>query len=361
MENRGQKKIRVLIGEDSQFVSTLIADVFKKDPSIELVGVAGDGHEILKKVADLKPDCITLDLEMPRMNGLETLRYIMSEWPTPVVILSACSEKAAMKTLTCLEYGAVDFIPKTRNGKSFSEEELLFKVKMAAGAQAKKVRFLPPHYDFNIKRPRTKSEILEYVIVVGASSGGPRALMDIIPRLPADLPAGVVVVQHMPSGFTRHLAERLDERSKMVVREARSGDVVLPGRVLLAPGGNHLIFEEKDGMLSVVLLPRNEGQRTACPSMDFAMSSLAPIFKEKLIGVVLTGMGRDGLSGSEVLRKFGGRIIAQDPATCIVSGMAGSVIREGLANLVVPLDRISEAMVNEIKGFKAEVKLYGNQ
>ncbi|MDZ7859100.1 MAG: chemotaxis-specific protein-glutamate methyltransferase CheB [Candidatus Krumholzibacteriota bacterium] len=355
MENRGPRKIRVLIGEDSRFVSRLIADVFEKDPSIELVGIAGDGHDILKKVAELKPDCITLDLEMPRMNGLETLRYIMSEWPTPVVILSACGDKAAMKTLTCLEYGAVDFISKTGNGKSFSEEELLFKVKMAANAHPKKVRFLPPHYDFNIKRPRTKSEVLEYVIVVGASSGGPRALMDIIPRLPGDLPAGVVVVQHMPSGFTRHFAERLDERSKMVVKEAQNGDLLLPGRVLVAPGGNHLIFEEKGEMLSGVLLQRNEGQKTACPSMDFAMSSLAPVFKDKLIGVVLTGMGRDGLSGSEVVREFGGRIIAQDPATCIVSGMTGSVINEGLVNAVVPLEKISEAMVNEIKRFKAEV------
>ncbi|MCD6379073.1 chemotaxis-specific protein-glutamate methyltransferase CheB [bacterium] len=360
MEKRESKKVRVLIGEDSRFVSRLINDVLEKDSSIQVVGVAGDGQEILKKVVDLKPDCVTLDLEMPRMNGLETLRYIMSEWPTPVVILSACDEKAAMKALTCLEYGAVDFIAKTGKGNLFPAEELLWKVKMASTVHVQKVRFAPPHYSLNVKRPQMKPEALESVAIIGASTGGPQALMDVIPKLPADMPVGIVVVQHMPPDFTQYLAERLDKRSKLDVKEAGNGDIVLPGRVLVAPGGNHIFFEEKGGRLFVTLLPRNDAQKTACPSLDFAMASLAPILRNKMLGVILTGMGRDGLSGSSVLRKFGGRVIAQDPATCIVSGMPGVVIKEGLANIVAPLEEISEAIIQEVKRIGAETEVYGN-
>ena len=360
MEKRGSGKIRVLVGEDSQFVSKLIADVLENDSSIQVVGVASNGQEVLKKVVDLKPDCITLDLEMPRMNGLETLRYIMSEWPTPVVILSAHSEKAAMKALTCLEYGAVDFVAKTGNGKVFPAEELLLKVKLASTVSVHKIKFTPPHYSLNIKRPQMKDEALEYVVLIGASTGGPQALMEVIPTLPADLPVGIVVVQHMPPDFTKYLAERLDSRSKLCVKEAKDGDVVSPCRVLVAPGGNHIFFEEKENRLFVSLLPRNEAQKTACPSLDFAMTSLAPIFRDKLLGVILTGMGRDGLSGSTVLRKFGGRVIAQDPATCIVSGMPGSVINGGLANIIAPLEKISETIIKETKRFGAETEVYGH-
>lgn len=355
-----KENIRVLIGEDSQFIGRVVADHLNSDPSIEVVGVARDGQEVLKRVASLRPDCVTLDLDMPKMNGLETLRYIMSEWPTPVVILSACGERAAMKALTCLEYGAVDFVEKTGGGMAFPAEELLQKVKMAAGVDVQKVRFLPPHYNkFNTKRRRGKDEKLETVVVIGASTGGPQALMEIIPDLPADLEAGVIIVQHMPAGFTCYMAERLNERSKLEVKEAVSGDEILPGRVLVAPGGHHLFYEEIERKPSITLLPRNDTQRTACPSIDFAFSSIAPFLRNRTVGVILTGMGRDGVSGSSVIRKFGGKIIVQDPETCIVRGMPGAVVKEKLQDAVVSIDGMSRAISDEVRAIVMESSVNG--
>ncbi len=352
--------IRVLIGEDSSFVSKVIADLLGKDPSIDVVGVARDGQEVLKKVVELKPDCVTLDLEMPRMNGLETLRYIMSEWPTPVVILSACGQRAALKALTCLEYGAVDFVPKTSSGMGFPADELLAKVKIAANIDVQKVRFRPPHYEFNMKRGPVNDRKLEALVVIGASTGGPQALMKVIPALPPDLPAAMVVVQHMPPGFTSYLAERLNQRSNMPVKEAANGEMIIPGQVLVAPGGKHLFYEERGKKPYINLLPRNDAQRSACPSIDFAFSSIAPFFKKRVIGVVLTGMGKDGLSGSTVIRKFGGRVIAQDPDTCIAKGMPGALLAEEQADVVAPLEGIASVISEEVRSLVQERKVYGS-
>jgi two-component system chemotaxis response regulator CheB len=342
-------KIRVLIGEDSAFMRRVIADALDADPGIEVVGTAANGREVLRKLVDLRPDCVTLDLEMPRMDGLETLRFIMSEWPTPVVILSGHTAEGARMALTCLEYGAVDFVSKTFKGMRFPVQELISKVKLAATVDAGKVRFAPVDFDLKAKtRPSLKSRT-ECVVCIGASTGGPQALGEVIPRLPADLPASVVVVQHMPSNFTTYLAERLDARSSMYVMEAEDNAPVRPGSILVAPGGRHILMDEKGGQPVTMLLRRNEKQRTACPSIDFALTSIAPIFKRRLISVILTGMGRDGEAGCDAVRKYGGRVICQDRETSMIFGMPGAVVSAGLAHEVLPVQEIADCIVREVE------------
>lgn len=341
-------RIRVVVGEDSLFMRRMIQDVLNSDPEIEVVGSGTNGREVLKKVVKLKPDCITLDLEMPRMDGLETLRYIMSEWPTPVIILSAHTARGAEMTLTCLEYGAVDFVTKTKKWGGFPAEELIDKVRLASMVDISKIKFGPTDYSFAVKAHKTRSKKIEKVVLIGASTGGPQALMEIIPRLPGDLPACVIVAQHMPPNLTKHLADRLDSRSSLTVSEAKEGDAILPGRVLVAPGGMHLFLEERKGHPVIMLLERNELQRTACPSVDFALTSFSTFFKEKLIGVILTGMGKDGVSGSIATRRSGGKMICQDKGTSMIFGMPDAVIKSGQADVVCPLHRLADCITSYV-------------
>jgi two-component system chemotaxis response regulator CheB len=339
------RAIRVVVGEDSPLIRAMIVKALESDPRITVVGSCADGRAALKSVAELKPDCVTLDLDMPHMNGLETLRYIMSEWPTPVIIVSGYTAEGANLALACLEYGAVDFIAKTSGGSRFPAEELLAKVKWAAAIDVRRIRFAPAAIEIGAKRRQACASSLSSVVVIASSTGGPQALMEIIPRLPADLSAGIVIVQHMPPNFTRYLAERLDARSRIEVREACEGDAILPGRALVTPGGMHLFLEERDGRPCVMLLGKNTLQRTACPSIDFTMTSFAPVFRERLVGVVLTGMGRDGSAGSAAIRRYGGKVLCQDRETSLIFGMPGSVIGDGLADEVCPLESIADGIV----------------
>ncbi len=343
------RAITVVVGEDSPLMRAMIVEALESDPGIQVVGKGSDGRAVLKQVAELKPDCVTLDLEMPRMNGLETLRYIMSEWPVPVVIVSAHTAEGANLTLTCLEYGAVDFVTKTSGGNRFPADELIAKVKGAATIDVRRIRFASPGVEIGPKPRKPSSFSLRSVVVIGASTGGPQALMEIIPKLPRDIPAGVVIVQHMPANFTRYLAERLDGCSQIDVREAKEEDVLCPGRALVAPGGMHLFLEDLHDKPAVMLLGKNTLQRTACPSIDFTMTSFAPIFRERLVGVVLTGMGRDGAAGAAAIRRCGGSIICQDRESSLIFGMPGAVIGDGLADAVCPLDRIADCVVRKVE------------
>ncbi len=343
------REIRVVVGEDSPLIRAMIVKALESDPRIKVVGKCEDGRAALKSVAELKPDCVTLDLDMPHMNGLETLRYVMSEWPTPVIIVSGYTVEGANLALACLECGAVDFIAKTLGGKGFPADELVTKVKWASAIDVRRIRFAPAAIEIGAKRRQACGSSLRSVVVIAASTGGPQALMEIIPRLPEDLSAGIVIVQHMPPNFTRYLAERLDARSRIEVREAQEGDTILPGRALVAPGGMHLFLEERDGRPCVMLLGKNTLQRTACPSIDFTMTSFAPIFRERLVGAVLTGMGRDGTSGSASIRRYGGRVLCQDRETSLIFGMPGSVIGDGLADEVRPLDGIADCIVRNTR------------
>jgi two-component system chemotaxis response regulator CheB len=340
--------IRVVVGEDSPLMQTMIIEALESDPEIKVVGKGSDGRAVLKSVAELRPDCVTLDLEMPRMNGLETLRYVMSEWPTPIVIVSGYTAEGANLALTCLEYGAVDFVAKSCSGNRFPAEELLAKVKAAATVDVRRIRFAASEIEIGAKPRKAPASLLRSVVVIGASTGGPQALMQIIPRLPRDIAAGIVIVQHMPPNFTRYLAERLEGRSLLDVREAEEGDAMLPGRVLVAPGGMHLFIEEREGRPCVMLLGKNTLQRTACPSIDFTMTSFASIFKERLVGVILTGMGRDGTAGSAAIRRNNGTIICQDKESSLIYGMPASVIGDKLADAVCPLETIADYIVQRV-------------
>ena len=351
-ENRSRARggvIRVVVGEDSLLMRTMIVEALERDPGVKVVGKGADGHAVLKMAAELKPDCITLDLEMPNMNGLETLRYLMSEWPVPVVIVSGYSAEGANLALTCLEYGAVDFIAKTFGGNRFPADELLAKVKAAATVDVRRMRFASSEIEIGAQKRSSFAPSLRSVVVIGASTGGPQALMELLPRLSREIPAGIVIVQHMPPDFTRFLAERLNGRSHLDVREAVEGDAILPGRALVAPGGMHLFLEEQGRHPCVMLLGKNTLQRTACPSIDFTMTSFAPIFRERLIGVILTGMGRDGTGGSAAVRRCGGRIICQDRESSLIHGMPGSVIDDNLADEVCPLEGIAECIAKMIR------------
>lgn len=346
----GARPIRVVVGEDSPLIQRMIVEGIESDPGIRVVGRGGDGRAVLKLVSELHPDCVTLDLEMPNMDGLETLRYLMSEWPTPVVIVSAHTAESAEIALACLEYGAVDIVPKTWGGNRFAVRELAEKVREAAGIDVRRRSFAPSEIAIGPK-PRTAfAPELEAVVIIGASTGGPQALMDLMPRLPRALPAGVVVVQHMPADFTKYFAERLDARALLDAYEAQQGDFVAPGRILVAPGGLHLLLGERGGRPAVLLLGKNEQQQSACPSVDFAMASFAPVFRERLVGVVLTGMGRDGAAGCAAIRANGGTVICQDRATSLVFGMPGAVAESGAANYVVPLERIADRIVQTVSG-----------
>ena len=352
------RKIRVVVGEDSPLMQRLIVDTLNGDPAIEVVGTASNGREVLRKTVELKPDCITLDLEMPHMNGLETLRYLMSEWPTPVVIVSAHTAEGAKLTLTCLEYGAVDFVTKAERGKNFPEEELISKVKVAAGVDPGKIRFAPAVELIAEEPVQTGPSHSDCVVLIGASTGGPQALMEIIPKLPADLEAGVVIVQHMPPNFTKFFAERLEGRTRLHVKEADEGDGVDRGVVLVAPGGLQMFLDEEFTKPVVMLLSRNEKHRSSCPSIDFALSSFAPIYREKLIGVILTGMGRDGAAGSFAVKRYGGTVFCQDEETSLIFGMPNSVIREGTADEVLPLDKIASRITAKAREIQAESTVY---
>ena len=342
------RTIRVVVGEDSPVMQAIIVKTLERDPGIKVVGKGSDGRAVLKLAAELKPDCITLDLEMPHMNGLETLRYLMSEWPTPVVIVSGYTTEGANLALMCLEYGAVDFVAKTRGGNPLSVDELIAKVKTAAAIDVRRVRFAPAEIEIGAKPRRAFASSLQSVVVIGASTGGPQALMEIVPRLPREMPAGIVIAQHMPPNFTRYLAERLDTRSQLEVREAKEGDPILPGRALVVPGGMHLFLEEQKGSPCVMLLNKNTLQRTACPSIDFTMTSFAPIYRDRLVGVVLTGMGRDGTAGSAAIRRYGGTVVCQDRESSLIFGMPGSVIIDRLADVVCPLDTIADCIIRKV-------------
>lgn len=343
------RPIRVLVVDDSAFMRHTVAKHLEADPEITVVGKARDGLEALEKISALEPDVVTLDVEMPRMDGLTALKRIMAECPTPVVMLSSLTQRGARTTIKALMRGAVDFVPKpaARVDIGTVMEDLIAKVKAAAGArpatrQAPTVIPSAPAPRKLGPRPFHKGDPL---IVVGASTGGPRALQRVLSELPAELPAAVAVVQHMPPGFTRSLAQRLNATSSLTVQEAADGDRLGQGLVLLAPGDFHLQF---NGIRQVALDqgPRRHHVR---PAVDVAMESAADVHGPAVIGVVLTGMGADGTAGAECIKAYGGRVLAEHESTSVVYGMPRSVIESCLADQVVPLPEVAPTLMKWVK------------
>lgn len=339
---------RILIVDDSVFLRHTLTRRLEADPGITVVGYAIDGLDALGKIPVLKPDVVILDVEMPRMDGLTALTRIMADCPTPVVMLSAHTQRGARTTIQALIRGAVDFVPKPDDdvGLKGITGELIDKIKIAANVSLT----TNPTPSPQVKIPHTPSPDLrplrrgDPVIVIGASTGGPRALQHVLSELPADLPAAVAVVQHMPEGFTQSLAQRLNDGSSLVVREAGDNERLARGLVLLAPGSHHLRF--KRGHQAI--LDQGPRRNHVRPAVDVTMESAAEYYRSATIGVVLTGMGTDGTAGAHQIKAAGGKVIAEDQSTCVVYGMPRSVTEAGLADRVVPLPEVASTLLEWI-------------
>jgi len=345
--------IRVLVVDDSAFVRQALTRMLASDPGIEVVGTASDGAEGHAKACALKPDVITLDVRMPKMDGLEALRRIMKDCPTPVLLLSSHTSEGADVTMRGLEIGAMDFVDKSSVQGQMNllelAEELKSKVRaLASVPRARMVALLPRPWPSNKGAPRpTQARGRAEVVVIGTSTGGPPALQAIIPRLPEDFPSAVLVVQHMPVGFTKSLAQRLDSRSVLNVREAEDGEVVAAGCVLVAPAGRHMKVRRAGGATRVWL---DDEPRAALhrPSIDVLMASVAQVYGARVLGVILTGMGSDGVEGLRAIRKAGGRAVAESEETCVIYGMPKAAAEAGVVDDVISLDRMADEILTAI-------------
>jgi two-component system, chemotaxis family, protein-glutamate methylesterase/glutaminase len=333
--------IRVLIVDDSAFVRKALSRMLGGADDIEVVGTAVDGQDGVEKVLALRPDVVTLDVKMPRLDGLEALRRIMAECPTAVLLLSSLTGEGADVTLRGLDLGALDFVDKSSVEGHMNllalADELIEKVRGLAKAQ-RRAPVTPPAAQLPLPEfARQRADL----VVIGTSTGGPAALQTVIPGLPADLSVPVLVVQHMPIGFTKSLAERLDQRSDLMVREARDGEPLVAGRVLIAPAGRHLKVHRVHGEPRVLLdyEPLDALHR---PSVDVLMQSAARAFGGAVLGVVLTGMGADGVEGLRAIRAAGGRTLAESEDTCVIYGMPKAAIEAGVVHRVAALDRIAD-------------------
>ena len=345
-----QERIGVLIVDDSAVVRQTLSDILSSDPDIEVIGTASDPFVAAERMRIRTPDVITLDIEMPRMDGLTFLQKIMHQHPIPVIICSSLAEEGAQTTLKALEYGAVDIITKPRLGsKQFLEESRLMlcqAVKAAAAARLRVVspaRRVEPKLTADAILSRSTGAMLETtekVVVVGASTGGTEALRALLEVMPPDAP-GIVIVQHMPEVFTRAFANRLDSLCQISVKEAETNDTVLRGRALIAPGNHHLLVQRNS---SGYLVRSTDGPLVSRhrPSVDVLFRSVAKAVGPDAVGVIMTGMGSDGAQGLLEMRNCGAQTIAQDESSCIVFGMPKEAITRGAVVEVVPLARIAE-------------------
>jgi two-component system chemotaxis response regulator CheB len=339
-------RTRVLVVDDAVVVRRMVTDALAQDPEIEVVGSAANGRIALQKILQCEPDVVTLDIEMPELDGLQTLREIRRLHPhLPVIMFSTLTAHGAVKTLEALALGATDYVTKPANVGRVAEglqrvrEELVPKIK-AICRKATPTPVVPAGGCHVGGAPDGRIDI----VAIGVSTGGPNALARIVPALPAAFPVPLLIVQHMPPVFTSILADRLDAQAAVTVREAQRGDLLRPGVAYLAPGGYHLVVR-RQGIDVVADLTQTPPEHSCRPSADVLFRSVADVFGPGALAVVLTGMGEDGTRGARAIRDAGGQVLAQDEATSVVWGMPGQVVRAGLANRVLPLDLIAPELV----------------
>ncbi len=339
--------IRVLVVDDSAFMRKLLSEILNEQPDIEVVAAARNGEDALKKLEQIAVDVVTLDVEMPVMGGLETLDRIMQNRPVPVIMLSSVTKKGSETTMKALSRGAFDFIPKPSGAISLDiravASELVGKVRAASGAGTAAVRRPSLQPERRPVRPVLRTATggsHNIVVAIGSSTGGPRALEQVISRIPGDLPASVVMVQHMPKGFTKSFAERLNAVGELSVKEAESGDRLCRGHAFLAPGDYHMVVARDHR----IILNQDPPVQYLRPAADVMMQSLPLVYGSRVVGVILTGMGRDGAAGMALIKAAGGSTIAQDEATSVIYSMPRVVAEEGNADYVLPLERIGEAV-----------------
>jgi two-component system chemotaxis response regulator CheB len=339
--------IKVVVVDDSAIMRKIIVKMLEKDSSVNVVGVASNGGEALEKIEALKPDVVTMDIDMPGMDGIEALRRIMATNPIPVIMVSALTEEGAQITLEALEIGAADFITKNTPGGAIGifdkENELLSKVKQVAQTKARPVVSTRGAENLRSLVSRTSRASQYAIVAIGASTGGPLALQKILPRLPKDFPLPLVIAQHMPKLFTLPFAQRLSSQSQIEVKEAEDREALRSGVALIVPGDTHVRLTKK-GHGVVVEFVSDISYRYR-PSVDLLMQSTARIYENRSIGVILSGMGNDGFLGLQEIKAKRGFIIAQDEATCVVYGMPRAVITAKIADLVLPLDGIADELV----------------
>lgn len=349
------RRKRVLIVDDSVVVRRILSDIVLSDPTLEVAATAAHGRIALAKIPQVQPDIITLDLEMPEMNGIETLSEIQKQYPgLPVIVFSAQTENGGAATLDALALGACDFVakPSSLNGDEVSirhiQSELIEKIKVFCKRSYGEIFHKEPHVPTSQIRAVHQQGSQIQVVAIGISTGGPNALAAMIPELPADFPVPLLIVQHMPPVFTRLMAERLDSASRIKVREARPGDVPEPGLALIAPGDFHMGLERVQG--SVRIRTHQGPPENSCrPSVDVLFRSVAEVYGSNSLAVVMTGMGQDGLLGCDFIREAGGQIIVQDEASSVVWGMPGFVARAGLADKILPLQQMSAEISRRAK------------
>jgi len=370
--------VRVLVVDDSNFFQHRLKDIINEHPDLKVIGIASNGREAVEKAAELKPDIITMDFEMPVMDGVTAIKLIMANSKIPILMFSSLTYEGAKVTLDALAAGALDFIPKDFAEVSRSSDSLKKKLHerliTLAGVTARAAPVAEPRLSSISAAPGLRSPIsapvratvntqqdettkasgpdnyrlkkLPKLLVIGASTGGPVALAEVLISLPANFPLPIVLVQHMPENFTKAFAERLNKQCNIRVREAVDGDQLQPGLALLAPGGKQLMLDKRNGG-SVRILPDDERVNYK-PSLDITFGSAANIYGDKVLGVVLTGMGSDGCKGAHLLKEAGSALWSQDEASCVIYGMPMAVARAGLTDKVLSLKDIGPRLVREV-------------
>ncbi len=349
--------IRVLVVDDSAFMRKAISSMLEKDPEIQVVDTARNGEEGIAKVRSLDPDVVTMDIEMPKMDGLTALKHIMMTMPRPVLMISSLTTEGAEASLKAMEAGAADFIAKQLSFVSLDivriEDELQTKVKAVA---RRRMRVLPVKRRKLLReskqvvtapKPRVHGRPVRDIVAIGVSTGGPPAVQQILGELPADFPACILIAQHMPKTFTGPFAKRLDQSCALQVKEAESGDTIKPGRVFVSPGGSHLKIRQRVTHIDVVVESEPEDALYK-PSANELITSVAEAVGKRGLGVILTGMGSDGCQGIKELKKRGGMALAQSNETCVVYGMPKAVVDAGLADQIVDLDDMPGAIVQAL-------------
>lgn len=352
---------RVLVVDDSGFFRRRIEDILNADRHIEVVGYAVDGKDAIDKTASLKPDVITMDIEMPVMDGITAVRHIMKSHPTPILMFSSLSTEGAQATLDALEAGAMDFLPKKMEDISLDRDEAsrvlrarvrLLAAKGVKGPGQSRPKTLPTSGQ-QIPRPalvisgKTSKKGEYKLLTIGTSTGGPVALQNVLTTLPASFPVPILLIQHMPASFTPAFAERLNLLCKITVKEAEHGEQIKPGTAYLAPGGKQMELAKK-GAMSIIQITESPPDQNYKPCVDITFSSVANIFHGNVLALILTGMGADGREGSKILKQGGSTIWAQDEASSVIYGMPAAIVDAGIADQVMPLSMIGSFLVQSI-------------